>query len=577
MMNTYLTTSYRDREKVKALGARWDADARRWYVLEGRDLVPFSAWLPADRPSSPSSSTLVAASSSDSSVGPALPDRGISLSALLAGIGQAVAQAFQAGVWTRVEVTKADLRRGHVYLELAERDTRGDLVAQARAVIWASTAESIIPVFERATGAQLGAGIKLLVRAKPTLHALYGLSLALDAIDPAYTLGDLEAKKRDIRLRLQREQLFDANRRLAPPWDYNSVLVLAPAGAAGLGDFKAEAERLERFDICRFVYVEARFQGEGAPQEMRSALLAVLDRLDAASLDAIVVIRGGGAVNDLAWLNDYELARCLCELTIPVLTGIGHERDSTILDEIAHVAFDTPSKVIHGIEQQIRHRTRDSLGYFESVMAAAERSVAAARGAAVQADAAVHAGAQRHIAAARHRSTELVSRARMDAFRIVRAASESIRLGYFKVQQTAALQLTRAKQMVPARFEEIRSEAKLAVQTARTEASRAISDVLDGARRDAQAAAEATDRAVADVTAQSARHIGDAAKSSEALMREIAGQGPEKTLVRGFAIVRTDEGCLVTGAAQVPAGSCLELQFRDGCLQVQTIPNMDES
>lgn len=169
--------------------------------------------------------------------------------------------------------------------------------------------------------------------------------------DPDYTLGDLEARKREIRERLQREGLFELNRQLPTPWDYNLVLVVAPEGGAGLGDFQAEARRIEAFGICRFVYVHSRFQGDGAAAEIRTALLGAMERMagDGSLPDAVAIIRGGGAINDMAWLNDYALVRTVCELEVPVLTGIGHERDNTVLDEVANIRFDTPSKVIAGI------------------------------------------------------------------------------------------------------------------------------------------------------------------------------------------------------------------------------------
>ena len=119
--------------------------------------------------------------------------------------------------------------------------------------------------------------------------------------------------------------------------------------AAGLGDFRAEAGRLESARVCSFEYVSSRFQGEGAAQEIVAAAETALTsrRQKAQPMpDVVVLIRGGGAVNDLAWLNDYALARFICQLQVPVFTGIGHERDSTVLDEVAHTAFDTPSKVI---------------------------------------------------------------------------------------------------------------------------------------------------------------------------------------------------------------------------------------
>lgn len=256
---------------------------------------------------------------------------------------------------------KADVRSGHVYLELCERNAQATL-AQARAVIWSSTAAEIIPAFERATGVVLGAGIKLLLRARPSVHPQYGLSLVIDAIDPEYTLGDMEAKKREIRERLKGEGLFDLNRRLPPPWDYRTVLVVAPAGAAGLGDFQAEAGRLQRLGICRFEYAHSRFQGEGAVMEILQAMKQALERRRQNGdipPDAVAIIRGGGTVNDLAWLNDYALARAICVLDIPVHTGIGHERDSTVLDEVANQCFDTPSKTIAGIEHVIVRRTQE--------------------------------------------------------------------------------------------------------------------------------------------------------------------------------------------------------------------------
>jgi exodeoxyribonuclease VII large subunit len=145
--------------------------------------------------------------------------------------------------------------------------------------VWAGVASRILPAFTRATGAELAPGVRLLVRARPEVHPVFGLSLVVDTIDPSYTLGELEARRREIRARLKAEGLFGANQALAAIWDFNSVLVLAPSNAAGLGDFQAEAERLERAGLCRFVYVASRFQGEGAPGEMLAALRVALGKL----------------------------------------------------------------------------------------------------------------------------------------------------------------------------------------------------------------------------------------------------------------------------------------------------------
>lgn len=304
-MPTFLDVQFKDKDQAKALGARWDGVAKKWYVPDGKELAPFNAWLPValrgTAPAPPTNTALTPATDFGKDV--ALAKKGMTLSELLAGVSLAVAQAFKSGVWTMVEVVEARTKNGHVYLELSERTPEGSVLATARATLWATTANKILPEFERATGATIAPGIKLLVRAKPVFKAQYGFSIEIDAIDPEYTLGDLEARKREIRTRLQQEGIYDANKKLPSPWDFNAVLVVAPQGAAGLGDFQAEATRLERFGICRFVYATSRFQGEGAANEIKAALQSALEHWrDSAmpSPDAIVIIRGGGAVTFLA-------------------------------------------------------------------------------------------------------------------------------------------------------------------------------------------------------------------------------------------------------------------------------------
>lgn len=573
MSPTYLSAQYKDRLQVKALGARWDGESKRWYVPDGLDLMPFAAWLPKGGLTAEATGTATAlVARADQWPAPAggvalAQECGLSLSVLLAGVADLVAQAYRAGVWTRVEVLKADLRSGHVYLEIGERNLLGNTVAQARAMIWASTAAEIVPAFERATGAVLGAGIKLLVRAKPTIHPVYGMSLVIDGIDPEYTLGDLEAKKREIRERLQREGLFDANKRLPAPWDYNAVLVVAPQEAAGLGDFRAEAERLQALGICEFVYVASRFQGEGAAAEIRAAMLAALSGWHghgAKLPDALVLIRGGGAVNDLAWLNDYELARCICELPVPVLTGIGHERDSTLLDEVAHAKFDTPSKVILGIEQLIGKRTAEAAANFEAVSRAAAQMTLSMRRALELADAAVKSGAERQVAAARQSAAELMAEVRIESHIALRTASEGTLQQFQQLSQTAREHLAAAKQRVPELLTEVRAQARQVVREARSGTLVWHESVLERSTLAARRAREDAERALADVALGARRVTSEAATGAQALLREIAGQGPDKTLGRGFAIVRGADGHPITRAAQVIAGQAIEIQFRDG-------------
>ena len=544
MPATYLNVPFRDKDSAKSLGARWDPARRQWYVPDGRELAPFAAWLPQDpgaaspavetvsawrESQAPAASAWPAAEPGSGYAVPAQP-AGIRLSQLLAGVAQLVTQAFPSGIWTLVELVDARLRNGHVYLELSERDAAGQVLAKANAMVWASTAARILPEFGRATGATLGPGIKLLVRARPVFKPQYGFSLEIDAIDSGYTLGDLEARKREIRERLQREGLYGRQQQLAAPWDYQHVLVIAPDGGAGLGDFQAEARRLQRHGVCRFDYVYSRFQGEGAAAEIRLALLKALQELGRKDRpDAVVIIRGGGAVNDLAWLNDYELARAVCELELPLLTGIGHERDSTLLDEVAQQRFDTPSKVIAGIEQLIVRRAAEARAHFELIAHHGRAGIAQAR-----------AGVQQ-------------------------ARSQ--------VGLLARHQLELARQRVPAAWSEVQSNSRLAVRRAREQSLLRLQQVGERSFAALRLAREGSQRCWHDMGEGCRQALRQGSQSARALMLEIAGQGPHKTLARGFVIVRdATTGRTLQRAAEIGTGQALSLQFHDGEIGAQAGP-----
>jgi exodeoxyribonuclease VII large subunit len=570
---TYLTVSFKDKDAAKALGARWDGVQRQWYVPEGRELTPFAQWLPAgaDLDSATVStalSTVLQDGATTRSTNIALASKkGVSLSSLLAGVSQAVAQAYRAGVWTLVEVVELRANGGHVFMGVSERDASGAVLAKSSAVIWQSTANTILPEFERATGAQLAPGIKLLVRARPVFKPLHGFSIEIDAIDPEYTLGDLEAKKREIRERLQLEGVFAANKQLPSPWDFNAVLVVAPEGGAGLGDFQAEANRLEQFGVCRFTYVYSRFQGEGAAKEICDALQAAIDAwlyAETSLPDAVVIIRGGGAVNDMAWLNDYDLARFICDLNIPVLTGIGHERDNTVLDEVANTRFDTPSKVAAGIEQVISRRTAEAKAHFEGIHNRARQRIQSVKADTHAMESSIRAEGLRHLSQGRLESAKMMNGIHLDAMQVVRSAAETSRETLQDVKAAAVTQLADAKREVPLAWGRITLGTGHAVQTAHTLANGLVDGVLNLTRRAVADARSLTATAMDTVGTSSKQNLRESKDRSEALIREIAGQGPDKTLKRGFALVRSPDGKPVTRASQTTTGAAIEIEFSDG-------------
>ncbi|SIR52796.1 exodeoxyribonuclease VII large subunit [Pseudacidovorax sp. RU35E] len=567
MPRHYLNVPFAQKDAAKSLGARFDGAVKRWYVEDGRDLTVFAQWLPASLSTSTSPAELALPTTTVAIA--VAPGKGISLSRLLGGVADAVAHAFDKGVWTLVEVVEARVR-GHVYLELSERDGSGQPIAKARGVIWSSTASRILPEFEKATGAVIGAGIKLLVRARPVFDAQYGFRLNIDAIDPDYTLGDLEARKKEIRDRLQKEGVFDQNRWLAPPWDYRTVVVIAPEDGAGLGDFRKEAERLERFGICRFIYAHSRFQGEGAAREIVSALALALERVNkSAPPDAIALIRGGGAVNDLAWLNDYDLVRFICDLDIPVLTGIGHERDNTLPDEVAHIRFDTPSKVIAGIEQHILRRVREASRAAQDIFAAASRIAQSAKSETERYDAQVRADVRTHLSRARQLSAETLHQLQAAALHQIHDARVSSTALLHQTNTEAARHVSSAQQQVPALMNDIRVHSQDQVGAARSRTDLNFQAITAEGGATVRTTRQSVNDQMQRLAERAQGSIQQARAGAEALMREVTGQGPEKTLSRGFAIVRAPDGQPVTGTVQAQALTTIDIQFRDGRINAQ--------
>ncbi len=284
-------------------------------------------------------------------------------------------EGFPTAVWVRGEVSELRGKNGHLYLTLTERNDRGDILAQVKGIIWRNRAENLTSKFEQATGEGLKTDIKILCLAKVRFDALYGLDLIIEDVDPSYTLGDLAAKLARIREHLLAIGLYARNKQLPAPVEYVRVAVISPETSAGLGDFKRESDLLHRSGLCEFHLFPATFQGVEAPSSIQTAVLQALTAHKKMPFDALVVIRGGGSVTDLAWLNDMELAKLLCQSPVPIFTGIGHERDNTILDEIAHTRFDTPSKVALHISTTIKDNALGAIQAWERINALVGRII----------------------------------------------------------------------------------------------------------------------------------------------------------------------------------------------------------
>lgn len=244
-------------------------------------------------------------------------------------------------VWITAETS--DLRAGgaHCYMELLQKDERGAVVAKSKAVIWASNYARLNTAFSTATGTALRSDMKVMVRVSVNFHAAYGFTLVINDINPDYTVGDLARRRNEIIARLKAEGVYDLNRSLPWPATPQRIAIISARGAAGYGDFikhlYANPMRL-RFDTTLF---EAALQGENTAPSIIAALEAVMTRFD--SFDCVVIIRGGGAVADLASFDNYDLAANVAQFPLPIIVGIGHERDVNVLDYVANTRVKTPT------------------------------------------------------------------------------------------------------------------------------------------------------------------------------------------------------------------------------------------
>lgn len=250
---------------------------------------------------------------------------------------------FQESYWIQAELSEVrEAYQGHCYLEFVQKDeVTGQLVAKARGAIWAGTYRGLKGYFERETGQCLAAGIKVLVLVHVSFHELYGYSLTVEDIDPTYTLGDLARRRREILDQLRREGVIDDNRNLPMPMLPNRVAVISSRTAAGYEDFCDQLLHNEygfRFTVRLFPAV---MQGERVEETVLAALDQILEQRD--RWDVVVIIRGGGATSDLTGFDTYLLAASCAQFPLPVITGIGHERDDTVLDAVAHTRVKTPT------------------------------------------------------------------------------------------------------------------------------------------------------------------------------------------------------------------------------------------
>lgn len=268
--------------------------------------------------------------------------KALSLLELNTLVGEVIGQTLSRCYWVEAELSEVRERGGHCYMSLVEKDEgRNTPVAQAQARCWRNRWGVMRPYFERVTGRPLRAGMKVMLQVCAQFHPLYGFSWIVEDINPEYSLGDMMRHRQEILRILKEEGVIDLNKQIPLPVFAQRIAVVSSETAAGYGDFKNQLEHNERGLKFATRLFPATMQGETVEASVIEALNAIFDEAD--HFDVVVIIRGGGAVADLSGFDSLALAENVANFPLPIITGIGHERDESVIDFVSHTRVKTPT------------------------------------------------------------------------------------------------------------------------------------------------------------------------------------------------------------------------------------------
>lgn len=269
-------------------------------------------------------------------------NRALSLFELNSLVREAIEEYVTDEYWVEAELASAHESGGHCYMELIQKEDGSNTpIARASARCWRSTWALLKPHFERETGQTLRGGLKVLLQVYPQFHENFGFSWIVTDIDPTYTLGDMARRRQEIIRRLKEEGVFDLNKELELPLFAQHIAVISSDSAAGYGDFcKQLSENKQGFKFAVELF-SAVMQGEQVEQTVITALNEINERRE--DFDCVVIIRGGGSTSDLSGFDTLALAENVANFPLPVITGIGHDRDESVLDMVSHTRVKTPT------------------------------------------------------------------------------------------------------------------------------------------------------------------------------------------------------------------------------------------
>jgi len=454
--------------------------------------------------------------------------------------------------WVIAEISEMKVNRsGHCYLELVEKESGSDeIAARARAVIWSYTFRIMKSYFQTTTGQELTEGIKILVQVTVEFHQTYGLSLNIRDIDPVYTLGDIARRRLEIISKLKESGVYDMNRELPLPLVPQRIAIISSSTAAGYQDFIAHLRKNPgrfRFHCTLF---DAFMQGS----EAVPSILKALDRIfqDEDKFDAVAIIRGGGAQADLGCFDNFELAWVVAQFPLPVITGIGHEKDDTVLDLVAHTRMKTPTAAaeffISGVaaayeriltlQEEIVKESRDALNKFLIKLNSLAISIS-------------HSS-QKYLRSSNTRTERIAQRFRNSAGKYLASKSEYLVIYKSRLSKYSKFLIFKQQNQLRQLFREVRYLAKTNLSREQ-QRLRQLRDLIPSAVRNY-------------------RNIREMKlASSEAALRLL---DPQNILRRGFTLTLQDNR-IVKSVKELSESHLLETRFFDGQVTSRIVNNMN--
>ena len=281
--------------------------------------------------------------------------------------------AMDGSYWVEAELSELRERGGHCYMELVQKEPNNHTpIAKASAKCWRTTWSLLQPRFQRVTGEKMRAGMKLLLRVSPQFHEQFGFSWIVSDIDPNYTMGDLARRRKEIIIKLREEGVIDLNKELTLPLFTQRIAVVSSESAAGYGDFCDQLLNNQQGFYFHVELFPAIMQGELIEKTIVAALNEINNRAD--DFDCVVIIRGGGATSDMSGFDTLLLAENVANFPLPVITGIGHERDECVIDLVAHTQMKTPTAVAAFLVDRLS-RIADRIDDFEATIVGSVRQL----------------------------------------------------------------------------------------------------------------------------------------------------------------------------------------------------------